>query len=448
MKIYDIDETQIENLTLQEPTRIQGGAFFSKIKYEGEDFYINTPKSQTKNGIVRTGKRMYVDLLYDESNTSIINWVLDLEKVIKQKLFEKSSLWFHNDMDLDDIDYFYNTPLRTYKGNKYLLRCNVVNKTTFNNKQTIQIFDESENVKDIDDVKDKSILSIAQICGVRFTNNSFHLEIMIKQTMILNEEPLFNGCMIRRNKPVETQSVDSLLDTGSLSDLEESDCGENSQDENDGEESVEEDNDIKENDGGDEEIQKQVQDEEDNDKKEDLNNKIQDKEEQQVNKEVPKSVEDNEIQQLDINQKIDSHDKKEEITLDITDDKDTDDKGNDDKDTEKMTITDKETEEENTDIVEVKDLGILDQTDDLEEYSINIDEIKNDTAITLKKPNEVYYEIYREARRKAKNAKKAAIIAYLEAKNIKNTYMLENIDDDSSDDDFDIDDLEQNLNGE
>ena len=53
-------------------------------------------------------------------------------------------------------------------------------------------------------------------------------------------------------------------------------------------------------------------------------------------------------------------------------------------------------------------------------------------SITLKKPNQVYYEIYKKAREKAKECKKAAIAAYLEAKNIKNTYMLEDNDDSDS----------------
>ena len=48
----------------------------------------------------------------------------------------------------------------------------------------------------------------------------------------------------------------------------------------------------------------------------------------------------------------------------------------------------------------------------------------------------MFYEIYKEARRKAKLARKAAIIAYLEAKKIKNTYMLDELDS-SSDDDLD-----------
>jgi hypothetical protein len=55
-------------------------------------------------------------------------------------------------------------------------------------------------------------------------------------------------------------------------------------------------------------------------------------------------------------------------------------------------------------------------------------------TLTLKKPNQVYYEIYQKAREKAKEAKKTAIVAYLEMKNIKKTYMLDDIDE--SDNEF------------
>ena len=53
-------------------------------------------------------------------------------------------------------------------------------------------------------------------------------------------------------------------------------------------------------------------------------------------------------------------------------------------------------------------------------------------TITLKKPNQVYYEIYQKAREKAKEAKKSAIVAFLEMKNIKKTYMLDDIDESDS----------------
>ena len=68
--------------------------------------------------------------------------------------------------------------------------------------------------------------------------------------------------------------------------------------------------------------------------------------------------------------------------------------------------------------------------------------ISNDESntITLRKPNEVYYEIYKIAKNKAKQHKKAAISHYLEAKNIKNTYLVNDLynSDDSSDDDDSI----------
>jgi hypothetical protein len=61
----------------------------------------------------------------------------------------------------------------------------------------------------------------------------------------------------------------------------------------------------------------------------------------------------------------------------------------------------------------------------------------NCEPISLKQPNEVYYEIYRDARKKAKIAKNVAIKAYLEAKRIKNTYLLEDFDSDVSSEDED-----------
>ena len=57
----------------------------------------------------------------------------------------------------------------------------------------------------------------------------------------------------------------------------------------------------------------------------------------------------------------------------------------------------------------------------------------------LKKPTEVYYEIYKKAREKAKQAKKNAIKAYLEAKRIKNTFLLDEVvSSDESDNDCTI----------
>jgi hypothetical protein len=58
--------------------------------------------------------------------------------------------------------------------------------------------------------------------------------------------------------------------------------------------------------------------------------------------------------------------------------------------------------------------------------------------ITLKKHKDVLYEMYKIAKQKANEMKRAAMRAYLEAKEIKAKYLLDDLDDldtESSDDD-------------
>ena len=78
--------------------------------------------------------------------------------------------------------------------------------------------------------------------------------------------------------------------------------------------------------------------------------------------------------------------------------------------------------------------------DGLEEIEFNLEELPAEETVQIKNKNEVYYEMYREARRKAKIARNLALSSYLEAKRIKNTYMLDNIKD-SDDSDLDMDEF-------
>jgi len=74
---------------------------------------------------------------------------------------------------------------------------------------------------------------------------------------------------------------------------------------------------------------------------------------------------------------------------------------------------------------------------DLEEINVNCQNTENE--LVLKKPTEVYIEIYQAARLKAKKLKTAALDAFLEAKQIKSKYMLDDLDIDTSDDESEID---------
>jgi hypothetical protein len=72
-----------------------------------------------------------------------------------------------------------------------------------------------------------------------------------------------------------------------------------------------------------------------------------------------------------------------------------------------------------------------DANEEMEEINVDgLDQLEH-MHIKLKKPSEVYYSMYKRAKQKARELKKTAIAAYLEAKQIKSAHMLE----DSSDED-------------
>ena len=80
----------------------------------------------------------------------------------------------------------------------------------------------------------------------------------------------------------------------------------------------------------------------------------------------------------------------------------------------------------------------------IEEVELEITDPKD--TINLKRPDEVYYEIYRVARKKAKHMRQVALDAYLEAQQIKVKFSLDDLDetDDSDGSDSDSDNSEYN----
>jgi hypothetical protein len=89
----------------------------------------------------------------------------------------------------------------------------------------------------------------------------------------------------------------------------------------------------------------------------------------------------------------------------------------------------KDQEEEEVFVDQEEEIEVEPQNDDILEINLDVDEIKDSDTIHLKEKTEVYYQMYREARQKAKLAKSLALSSYLEARRIKSLYMLDDIDD-------------------
>ena len=317
-------------LFLASPSSLTGGAYFTRIFLNNKPLYIQTPKSLTKQGVIKSGKKIYSDLMFDNNDTILIQWLENLETKCQQLIYEKGSQWFESALEQSDIESAFTSPIKLFKSGKfYLLRVNV--------KPNIKIYNERDEIISIDDVThDMNIISILEIQGIKFTSRNFQIEIELKQSMVVSPDPFLDECFIK--KPITRN--DSIN-----------------------------------------------------------HNRMEMK---------PEIMKDTVHPLIDINEAS----KFSKVT--------------------NLASTSNLASIPN--LASTLNLATIKPTELME---IDINDLENDTeTMTLKKPNEVYYEIYKVAREKAKQSKKEAILAFLEAKNIKQTYMLD-VDDSASDNDFD-----------
>ena len=122
----DIDNFDFSKLSLTSPTGIQGGSYFTRILNNGNPLYVQCPSCKTKQGIVNSGRKIYSDILLTKENASFINWIEKLESHCQQLILDKSEDWFENQLDLNDIEESFISPLKLYKsGSMYILKCSL-----------------------------------------------------------------------------------------------------------------------------------------------------------------------------------------------------------------------------------------------------------------------------------------------------------------------------------
>jgi len=372
------DSFNFDKLVLAKPTQIPGGNYFIKLLMNDNSLYIQPPKCKLKQGISKAGKRMFADLMFTNENDQFIRWMENLENHCQKNIFRNREQWFDGDLEMTDIENYFTSPLKVYKSGKYyIIRTNI---TTALGKSILKIYDENENEVNMDNINENmNIMTILEIQGIKCSARSFQIEIELKQMLVLNPVNIFDKCLLTKKTPEVVNSNSNKIEEKENNDLEKTD----------------------------------------NNKEVDslLNNIIDDNNNDNNNN-------DNDIA-------TNSNDDKEVI---MKSDEVIDENVN----SEENTLEQKEKETIENNEVKITETTENKITNGLEEVSIPLEDLSEDDKVQLKQRNEVYYEMYREARRKAKIARNLALSSYLEAKRIKNTYMLDDLKD-SDDSDLDID---------
>lgn len=401
------NEFDFTQLSISQPISVQGGAYFTKLKMKNDTLYIQLPKCVTKQGLNETNKKAYMDLMFTNDDEYVIEWFENLENKLVDLVYQKKDIWFQNEMEKEDIETFFNPICRPFKGGKFhLVRINIPRNKTLSSQYHCNVYDENENIIPIQEINDKhSIIPVLEIQGIKFSARNFQLELLGKQIMILNNKPLFKGCVIKRSHEeniVETKEIEKESEleeptSNVVTDNIHTSLGDSSEEIN-----------FKESNSESNTIQDSILEtletlEDDNDE-----------------------CNDNTTIDTEIDNKNVESDNYVETNSSIP-------------------------QENNSDLHEDNLEEKLDEIEsfDLEDITTQLSINDNESKITLKKPNEVYYEIYKIAKDKAKQHKKAAISHYLEAKKIKNTYLLDdldNSDESSEEEDSDSEKVKNEIN--
>jgi hypothetical protein len=398
MSIHDPSPSfQFDTISLTTPVHITGGAHFSKIMTNKTPLYIQTPKCFTKNGIVGSGRKMYTDLIFTNENEEIIQWMEALESTIRRKIYENREKWFDTEMSEDDIEGCFSPMVKLFRsGKQYCVRVNINSKP---DAKPLKIYDEDEVTVEASQINEKTpLIAILEIQGVRCTSRSFCIDIEMKQLMVMKPGDLFDSFVITKGRGTKAESNQTPLPAPSTPSLGKYDNQES--------------------------------------KNEQTNNVIQESSiaEAIVKEPISMMIEEQELAPSlspDLSQSS-----LKDLSPDLSADLSPSLSPSLSQDLVNNSLSDPIiiTTDDDSDYLGLK------STNDIEEVDFDVNQIAESDTFQLKDKKEVYYEMYREALQKAKTAKAMALTSFMEARRIKNLYMLNDIND--SDEESDLDDLD------
>jgi len=419
---YDDKSIDYSNITLCMPSSIHGGSYFTKMQYSKKPLYMQSPTCISKQGIVHSGKKTYIDLVVSsEKDGEFISFLENLEKKCIDIIYEKRHLWFTDDLEKTDIETAFASLVKSYKnGTSHTLRVNINNnnntKLNIGGVQSCFIFDEQNNTLTFDDVKpETSLITIIDFEGIKFTTKSFQFEINARQILTINENPIFKSCLIKQKKQQHNDnSENGQQDEKSKDSVQE--CVSTVVNVSDGAAAAAAaDDDVK------------------------------------VETLQPKHLETLEpasLESASATLKPESLESLEQVVVKVEEVEEPLNNLN------KINSTHLEDSSSHLEDSSSSSL-ILSKDKDKDKNEINSGELievtldleKDDQKkLVLKDPDDVYYKMYKDAKEKAKAAKNIAIEAYLAAEEIKLTYNLNNIESSDSSDSGNSSDSSDNEN--
>ena len=426
--IYETNESfDFNKITLLSPVNIPGGNYFIKFRINDSPLYIHPPKCKTRQSFLKSGKKIYCDLMFSNEDEKFIQWMEKLEIYCQTILFENRKKWFDIELDEHDIENSFTSPLKIFKSGKYYIsRTNVPTKLDI---CSLKIFNEEEEEVNIEDIQENTdVKTILEIQGIKCSTKNFQVEVELKQMMVLKKNNIFEKCLLNTSY---SNSVDvlskkeaaALVTQNLLDQLKKSAPLDTTH--------LVDSNHSMSNSGV---VDKTIT----SDYVDDSSSKRSEKTTDTKSELLEKTIKTNQESFDNISPIIEPKTEVSKVNENQVNDPIKENPKN-------KLIHDNPSEFSSSDRIDGAE-GVANPTNseslpknldnnqtDILEIDFDLEKLTETDTVHIKKRNYIYYEMYKQAKRKAKISKDLAISSYLEAKYIKNTYLIEEFEDSESD---------------
>lgn len=393
IQIYDCENFPFDDLKLSNPIAQSGGTYLIRFSHNNQPIYIQPPKCFSKQGVIQSNRKFFIDLMFSNENVSFMEFLEKLEENSQQYIFKNKESWFDGNIEYSDIENFFQSPSKMYKSGKYYLVRSTIPSVL--GKPQLTIYDEQENSVELTSLTNEdSIMSILEVSGIKCSARTFQIVLEVKQMMKLQKQNIFSKCLFS-SKPNMITPIPEIPKEDKI--VEES----NKNIDSESLDIVLNDEDVQE------ETVNLVENETNN------NLVVEDTEERGENELLL-------IEDVKNNEQSDETVTEENIPMDVS-----------------LPTQDNEEirEQDNQIKIDAEDNNQM-FSQNLQELELCVDDLEVQEPYSINERKDVYYKMYKDARKKAKIAKELALASYLEARNIKNTYMLEDIENSDSEDEL------------
>ena len=200
LKVAQTDLPDSKSVKIESPVASRQGSFTAPL-YIGsakfEELGLQVGPASIK-GLVRTSRICYLDLTITNEQ---IQWLKNLETLLKQFLPGHPTVWFTRDMQSEDIEYFFDSAIR---GNT--LRAEVQRCEAFDTID-IQVFKQSGQLADTSLIeKSGNVLGLVKVKGITHRAGRLSIDWVLEQVLVKQE----TECKIGLGNEMQNNDESSL----------------------------------------------------------------------------------------------------------------------------------------------------------------------------------------------------------------------------------------------